>query len=277
MKSLLVVLAFSFVSSFANAEAPLARFGNPTPKLSYLPFNFKILDWNVYKGGKDGLGKDFAFLSRDTDVALLQESYETPQLLSDLTTANQELSWTMVRGFKYQGYFTGVATGSRVAAMKLEGFLTTVHEPFLNSPKTMMLSVYPLANSLNSLAVLNVHGINFVLNAKYKKQVQQIVSILKNHVGPILVAGDFNTWNDGRMKYLDNTLKTIGLVRLKLQNEEESSLDHAYVRGLQATEAELVSGIKSSDHAPMILQFQSPKEKAPALAEAVQSESSTMY
>lgn len=256
MSKLILALVAVFSTSLAAANAPLATFGSSSPKLNSLPFNFKIVDWNIYKGGKPGMAHDFAMLSRDADLALFQEAYQTPELVSDIATADPELAWTMVLGFKYKGHYTGVATGSRVAALKVEGFLTTVHEPILNSPKTMLLTVYPLANSTNSVAVLNVHGINFVTNSIYKKHVDQIVTILKNYSGPILVAGDFNTWNGGRLKYLDASLKKLGLLRLSLINEHESSLDHAYVRGLKAANAELVKEINSSDHKPMVLQLQ---------------------
>lgn len=259
MKKLMVVILLSLASSLSLAKsAPLSAFGSATSLLPSLPFNFTIIDWNIYKGGKDGMASDFALISKDADVAVLQEAYETPELVSDLSTANQSLWWNMVRGFKYQGYFTGVATGSRVSAIRTEGFLTTVHEPLLKSPKTMLLTVYPLANSLDSLAVLNVHGINFVLNSKFKKQITQMIAILKDHRGPILVAGDFNTWNDGRMEALDKGFASIGLERLKLSNQKEAKLDHAYVRGLQATEATLLTNIKSSDHKPILLRLQSP-------------------
>lgn len=247
----------SFASSFAFAKAPLATFGSATNLLPSLPFNFTILDWNIYKGGKAGMAGDFAVISRDADVAVLQEAYETPELVRDLATANQQLSWSLVQGFKYKGHFTGVATGSRVSALHAEGFLTNVHEPLLNSPKTMLLTVYPLANSLDALAVLNVHGINFVLNSKYRKQVEQMIAILKNHRGPILVVGDFNTWNNGRMESLDEGFATIGLRRLKISNQAEAKLDHAYVRGLEATDAILLEQIKSSDHKPIVLKLQS--------------------
>ncbi len=257
MKKMMVAALISFASSLAFAKAPLATFGSNSGLLPSLPHNFTILNWNIYKGGKDGMARDFSVISRDADVAVVQEAYETSQLLSDLTTANQQLSWNLVRGFKYQGYFTGVATGSRVTAIHTEGFLTTVVEPLLNSPKTMLLTVYPLANSLDSLAVLNVHGINFVLNSQFKKQVAQMIAILKNHRGPILAVGDFNTWNNGRMSALDTGFASIGLRRLILSNQKAPELDHAYLRGLVATEGSLLKQITSSDHKPILLKLQS--------------------
>lgn len=256
MRKTVLIALLSLTSSLAFASAPLATFGSSTTLLPSLPHNFTILNWNIYKGGKDKMASDFAVIARDADVAVVQEAHETPQLVDDLSTANQQLSWSLVRGFKYQGHYTGVATGSRVAALHTEGFLTTVTEPILNSPKTMLLTVYPLANSLDSLAVLNVHGINFVLNSKFRKQVLQMISILQKHRGPVLVVGDFNTWNSGRLKSLDQGLASIGLRRLELENQKEAKLDHAYVRGLDVTEAKLLTQIKSSDHKPILLKMQ---------------------
>ena len=45
----------------------------------------------------------------------------------------------------------------------------------------------------------NLHAINFALGTDaYRAQLDAIATELSHHRGPIVVAGDFNTWNDER-------------------------------------------------------------------------------
>jgi endonuclease/exonuclease/phosphatase (EEP) superfamily protein YafD len=255
VKNIFVLMIVTLIANVSFARAPLSKFGALEAKYDYLPFNFKVVNWNIYKGGKDGMAQDFAALGANADVVLFQEALDSTELVRNIVTANQELVWHMVRAFENDGVFTGVATGSRVKALRIEGFHSVVREPVLNTPKTMLVSEYAISNSQQTLLILNIHAINFVLNSQYKKQIQQLVDIVKNHVGPLLIAGDFNTWNSGRKQFLDNSLHAIGAVQLSLKNQQ--SLDHVYVRNLSATTAEVVEGVNSSDHKPIVLQLYS--------------------
>lgn len=254
MKTIILTLAISLFSALAFARAPLSSFGATHTKYDFLPHTFKIVNWNIYKGGKAGMARDFAILSVGADVALLQEAIDTPDLISEISNANPELAWNMVRAFQNGDHFTGVATGSRIKALRIEGHHSVVREPIVNTPKTMMVTEYAISNSPQTLLILNIHAINFVLNSQYKKQVRQLIEIVKNHMGPLLIAGDFNTWNSGRKTYLDQSLRSIGVEQLLLKNQQ--TLDHAYVRDLSASVAEVITGVRSSDHKPFILHLQ---------------------
>lgn len=253
MKRIAVFCAAILLSLKALAFAPLSHFGASQAQFEYLPFHFKVISWNIYKGAKKGLAQDFATIAQNSDVVLFQEAYQKPELVEDLTTANQELAWTIAHSFKQNGFYTGVATGSRVQAIKTVGFHSIVREPLLNTPKAMLLTEYAISNSPLTLLALNVHGINFVLNSDYEKQVQQIVDIIRDHHGPLLVAGDFNTWNSGRKSYLDKSLKALGVQQVLLKNQK--SLDLAYVRNLSVTEGVVIESIRSSDHKPVVMQI----------------------
>ncbi|NMU84205.1 hypothetical protein HKB16_15060, partial [Vibrio parahaemolyticus] len=75
----------------------------------------------------------------------------------------------------------------------------TSKEPWLRLPKSALYSQYHLSNG-EKLAVVNVHAINFTVGTKeYVSQLTALEMLLKHHVGPILFAGDFNSWSESRV------------------------------------------------------------------------------
>ena len=57
-----------------------------------------------------------------------------------------------------------------------------------------MLQWFPITGTDQQLLVVNVHAINFVMLHTFEAFIKQLISAMKNHHGPILLAGDFNTW-----------------------------------------------------------------------------------
>ncbi len=76
--------------------------------------NFTLMSWNVFKGRKRHWSEDYARLSADQDIVLLQEAHLTPSLRALLERSGYR--WTMTRAFDYQGAATGVLTAGRVTA-----------------------------------------------------------------------------------------------------------------------------------------------------------------
>lgn len=88
------------------------------------------------------------------------------------------------------------------------------------------------------MLVVNSHIINFVSLQKFWVHLHQVFDSLKSHVGPILLAGDFNTWHNKRLRHLFK------------------HLDHVYCRGLVVLDAQVHTNINSSDHYPISLSLQ---------------------
>lgn len=260
MKNFLLIPLFFFVFSLAQAasiplQVPLSLFGHSSTLEEKLPEQFQVLVWNVHKGSDEKLPADFSALSRFSSLVLFQEAIDQTTWADKISNENSLLAWTLARSFESSGYFTGVATGSQVKTLKRMGYRTEKTEPVTNTPKTMLLSEYRL-NDEQILRVLNVHGINFVLNADFYKQVQQIVALLKDHKGPLLVAGDFNTWNADRKSYLLESLKSLGLIHIELEKHGLLELDHVFVRGLRVLRKDVHQEIESSDHKPISVELQ---------------------
>ncbi len=76
------------------------------------------------------------------------------------------------------------------------------------------------------------------------------------HIGPMIWAGDFNTWSRSRKKFLEDIAYELWLTWLQPNNDTRFlKLDHVLYRGIEPTYAEVITSIWSSDHYPVIAGF----------------------
>ena len=85
-------------------------------------------------------------------------------------------------------------------------------EPLSQTQKLLLTTLYPLQGETAQLLVLNMHAINFVSVQKYVEQLDQLTAALAPHDGPVILAGDFNTWNPSRLEHFQNIASKAGLV-----------------------------------------------------------------
>lgn len=239
-----------------SLQVPLSLFGHSSHLEKALPEVFQVLVWNTHKETDKQLLIDFSSLSKFVSLALFQEAIDQQDWTDSLGKENLNLAWSLARAFETQGYHTGVATGSQVETIHRMGYRTAKTEPVTGTPKTMLLTDYRMSNG-QILRVLNVHGINFVTNSIYSTQIDQIVDLLKDHEGPLMVAGDFNTWNEGRTNSLMKSLKALGLQNIELEKHGLFQLDHVFVRGLHVLRKKVYKEIDSSDHKPILVELTS--------------------
>lgn len=236
-----------------SLQVSLTTFGQ-TNLNATLPNRFQILVWNVFKGSRKQMLTDFSAISKNVEISLFQEAIDQSTWAKSLENENQSYQWSLARAFKTNNYHTGVATGSNTQAVSKLGYRTKGSEPVTNTPKTMLVTDYLMTNG-QKLKVLNVHGINFVTNSVFYSQVDQIIQILKSHQGPLIVAGDFNTWNVDRMNYLKNNMKELDLIIVDFE-PDKPWLDHIFSRGLNVVRKKVYNEINSSDHKPLWVEFE---------------------
>lgn len=200
---------------------------------------------------------EFRELIERADIALLQEAIGKPDFINNLIFSRPDYCWTLANAFTSKGFSTGVATGSNVRQLQNKALLSPVTEPITNSHKSILLTEYPLQNSRQTLLVLNIHAINFVSTGSFKKHIDQARDVLKSHRGPIVMAGDFNTWNAPRMQYLLKVAQELRLAKVPVMNGSPKilKLDHVFTRGLTILSAEELSQYRSSDHSPLALEL----------------------
>lgn len=228
------------------------------PKLLLGP-NIEVLLWNVFKCKRKGWQEDFINLVRDKDLILLQESIlNTPFDIH--FNQSVKYQWIMARSFETvkTGIVTGVKTGCSVEAVKHTFLTSTSSEPISKTKKMSLATLYPLDNQGQSLLVINCHIINFVSYEKFSRHLDQVFQSLAHYDGPVLLAGDFNTWSGKRLRYFKQIAKSFDLEEVKMKRQPKLShllqhLDHIYCRGLTVVDAQVHTYIKSSDHFPITL------------------------
>lgn len=245
------------IKSRYNAVESLTIMGH-APKQS-LGENIDVLLWNVFKCQKRGWQEDFKQLISNKDLVLLQEA-----ILNSPFDGHFEKSfhhqWIMARSFRHvkTNIETGVKTGASVAANK-HYFSASEHcEPLSKTKKMLLATEYPLDGHEQALLVVNSHLINFVSFNKFKAHLDQVFQTLEHHDGPILLAGDFNTWNGKRLRYFNALATLFSLTEATMIRQPRLShlfrhLDHVYYRGLDIVDTTVHTHIHSSDHYPISL------------------------
>jgi endonuclease/exonuclease/phosphatase (EEP) superfamily protein YafD len=134
----------------------------------------------------------------------------------------------------------------------------------LRIPKAALITRYRIKGRDDTLAVVNVHAINFTFGTgEYGAQLEAAAEALRDHRGPIIFAGDFNTWNDERSAVVRSIAHKLSLSPVNLAVDErtrfmgEHIFDWIYSRGLELLAASAWR-VTSSDHNPVIASFRMP-------------------
>lgn len=217
---------------------------------------FSLTSWNIYKSKLIGWDKDLDNLHQQSDLLLLQEAHLKPGFMDWLD--KNSLDWAMAHAFTLSGSWSGVLTIGKVP--QLSPCAQRIHEPYLHLPKTVLISYFPLQGHTESLMVANIHGVNFTLGSNdLSAQLQAIQEVMNQHSGPIILAGDFNTWNNRRLNTVNklaarHSLHPVNFTIKQPVGHFGHQLDHIYYRGLIPLHS-YVTELKSSDHYPLTVTF----------------------
>lgn len=222
----------------------------------------RCLVWNILKAKRATWPADFQELMNDRDLALLQEAvFNAPS--DPLFTINDGLEWIMARSFRHPRTHVehGVKTGCVVAPVEQHFYMSPCCEPVTQTQKLLLTTLYPLEGEDEKLLVLNMHAINFVSVHKYVEQLDQLRAALEPHTGPVILAGDFNTWNPARLGFFHRVALDAGLTEAVMQRQSRLAhmnqhLDHVFYRGLKLHDVQSLGHYQSSDHAPITATFE---------------------
>ncbi len=213
----------------------------------------RIASWNLHKGADDGWQADLERIAASNDVVLLQEALLDRDLESTLEAAG--LRWQLASSFTVNGRDAGVLTAARV--LPLAACTQWSLEPLLALPKSALVTRFRLSGQDTTLAIANLHAINFTLSAggAYRRQLEAVRAELATHRGPIVFAGDFNTWNDARRGAVEAVARDLGLAPVAFRPDVRQrfaghAVDFIYVRGLEVIVAKSIE-VVSSDHNPV--------------------------
>ncbi|GLQ75136.1 endonuclease/exonuclease/phosphatase family protein [Vibrio penaeicida] len=214
----------------------------------------RLLVWNIYKQNREGWSQALDRFSEHANLVLLQEANLNAEFIQWLS--KHRWASSHVSAFKLFDSSAGVLNLAPNFPIKACAY--TQIEPWLRLPKSALYSTYPLSNG-QTLAVVNIHAVNFTIGTtEFEAQIDALKVAVESHEGPMIIAGDFNTWSEERTLELKERMAALEMAEAKFSPDARLAfitgwaLDHVYYRGLTLETAEApISG--ASDHNPMLV------------------------
>ncbi|WFB35744.1 endonuclease/exonuclease/phosphatase family protein [Kiritimatiellota bacterium B12222] len=266
---ILGVLLLMILSACASTGSMQVK-GYKMPPTHLEDNEFTLLSWNVHKSKHPDMPADLEQTLMDVqpDLVFLQEarpgSIDVPHLEGTLAVA-----WHHPLR---QDSEVGVFTAASVEPIEREAFRSKSLELGVTVPKTSLMTLYPLPGGEELLAV-NVHALNFEKGEpkRFIRQLETLHAKMKLHQGPMIFAGDFNTWNRERDEYLRELASGLGMEEVDsfegvrktgdhgwwnsiLGIDPELPLDRVFYRGMEVVSAQILD-LDASDHEPLVVTF----------------------
>lgn len=249
---LVVITHFTTVSASGEQDACASVLGKGGPQQGgLLSGNLEILSWNIQKASNAGWAEDLVSVSQNVDLAFIQEASLQAKIPGVIPA---DLHSVFAAGYSTENLDTGVMTLSNGLPSSKCNLISM--EPWLGTPKATSITEYPLQGREDRLLAINLHAVNFDLSPQsLKQQLDALTDILDTHSGPVILAGDLNTWSDPRQSVVDSFMHDHDLGSVIFEPDLRTTvfghaLDHIYVRGLRAESAEVIP-VSTSDHNPL--------------------------
>lgn len=221
-----------------------------------LPQCFQLTVWNLYKGhGGAAFWRDFSQLLRGASLLMTQEVLLDATMRSHLSQASAR----SVHAAAYRradrlrdGVMTVCQASPQAPPQRL---LSPRCEPLFRTPKSALLTEYALAGSAEPLRALNLHASLFRTPSQARLEMRRWMECVARVRGPLVVAGDFNTFSRAHFLWISRELSRWGLRHVPVIPEPRSrrhALDQIYVRGLRVRAARVLTDVRSSDHFPLV-------------------------
>lgn len=269
-RGLLLLLLLAASGCRVSGIESLAGPGGPG---AALPARFSLLIWNVQKGKDDDLPDRLQSLADELKPHLILLQEADAQLVK-------------VRGYgsvfapawSYPwpgGRSIGVAVLDTTDPLRYEKLVTRDREFGVTAPKASLVATWDIPDG-DTLLVVNTHALVFERGAKlkgYRRQLAGLETVIAGHDGPVVWAGDLNTWNRHRLELVRDLADRLDLVEIETftgdvprttadfgsegANERwgvqpQLALDRVFVRGLDVLDARVLDeGV--SDHVPLFV------------------------
>ncbi len=208
-----------------------------------------LITWNAHKFEDKQFVTDLKKLSDTSDLMLIQEAMHSTNLQNSFANSFP-FSFSFHKSFcTSDRKATGVMSAARFLLQNTLTLVSPGTEPFSFTPKVSAYSQMIVNNQI--VHVINTHALNFNTGSDFERQMDQVANFISQLSGPIIWAGDFNTWNPERKKYLEHLTQSLQLEHLNPEKDPRNLiLDHIFVRGFTALKTEVLTQ-KSSDHLPL--------------------------
>lgn len=273
MRHLLITVFVLFLSALASScrMGGIEQTGGAYPEPGRLSGQVTLLNWNAHKNLDEQLAADLkdALNTHRPDLVFLQEA--TGRL-----SRTSPVRGVFARSWKYPwlgGKTVGVLTASTVRPMESVPLPTRHREFAVTAPKMSLATRYPLEDGRELLAV-NVHCLNFERWSTHQLRTQlvDLGVLVRAHGGPIILSGDFNTWNRKRYELVQTFVQKLNLKEVELGDDVKTgdqgapwlnwllgidpslALDRVFYRGLTLKTARVLD-YQSSDHSAILASF----------------------
>jgi len=220
--------------------------------------SFTLLSWNMNKRTLDAHATHYSKKVIDeesVDIIALQEAkaqqdahmlYAFPSVMSPNIQTGENLY--------------GVQTASNHAFKAYQQHLTDTRESFWATRKSALVTLHYFDDG-SHVTVVNIHAINFVMHRQYKNEFMRIVERIRGIEGPMILCGDFNSWNKKRYETMMTYVKELGLKEVVFEEKKyiksfnRQPLDYVFYRGFTIESQKVLNISTVSDHNPLIVRF----------------------
>ncbi|WP_051984635.1 endonuclease/exonuclease/phosphatase family protein [Candidatus Palibaumannia cicadellinicola] len=227
------------------------QLGNPLLSSHVL----EVMVWNIFKQQRTNWLSVLERFGKKTQLVLLQEAQTTPELISFATS--HYLAADQVPALILPQHPSGVMTLS--TAHPVYCCPLREREPLLRIAKSALITIYPVYQTM-LIMVINIHAINFSFGLDvYSKQFRLIGDHIIKHNGPVIMAGDFNTWSRQRILALYRFTERMMLGEVNFMNDQRKRvfgrpLDFIFYRDMNVADASVIV-TQASDHNPLLVTF----------------------
>lgn len=252
------------IYAYPRADEVIITSGTKTTRTALDPNSIKILNWNMYKGSNSSWENDFKSLTKDVDIALLQEAYldkKMTRVFREHPTMRLEMATSFILASR--GYVpSGTAIGSDVKMTDLGYRISEPREPVIRTPKAVTYAKFAIEGHKEELLTITIHAINFVSSKKLMVQLNDIAKVVRAHKGPVVWAGDFNTWSKKKLRVMHELMAKLELTeapfgpgRMKVFG---NVIDFVFYKGLELRDSYVLPEVQGADHKPMVVEFYLP-------------------
>lgn len=191
------------------------------------------------------------------DFLLLQEVKKS--LAEELDIS--DYSYVLSPNIQTRKHIFGVLSAFKISCEDELSLLTKKRELAYATHKVTLITKHNMSKN-TQMMIVNLHAINFVKNSDFYNELNSIKAVIRLHKGPIIVAGDFNTWNVKRVNYLKEFTHDLSLIEVGFSDDKHvkkvfsNSLDYIFYRELKLTDSKVIDTKKISDHNPIIASFE---------------------
>ena len=179
---------------------------------------------------------------RDNLGTILYKKYNPNVMLVQEINIHSETKQFMAKNVSKMGFGTAITSEFQISEIKQ---LQSPHSEFGG----LIYKRTTIATIMKKIQMVSFHGYNGQPFKNIKKLIAHIEAVLvKLCSGPVLFAGDFNTWTQDHLDEVTSKLENFGfhLAYSWPYPGREIPLDHVFVRGLRLVNASNV--VSRSDH-----------------------------